>query len=727
MKLGFAKKIVCLLAAAVSLASCDFMSIFGGGSSSEEVKDHPYSGHYLFDIYEPTQNKNPGVYYAHGDNTLTMDNEPRYECFLFKTGDEDTSVTFNLEKGKYKSLCFIAGLAENHFTHYDFEDKGALSIWDGSKKLYEEMYYALGPSRYVSIDVSNAESITFFMSHIYSFDCFGIGEVTLWEDANHSIEPEIERAKENEDFLDHTYFVYGDGTNGADDWGSLDDGGDGYTILEKEEKYCYVNNQKITKGIAFTTSSWYDEKDCKKFVINALGRYKYLHFNLGHIDQSTHDGSIYLRVSVDRQVKLLQLATDEDLPFDITIPLNYGKIVNFEIFPDPQDKTRTDLFSYGSYCVYNMVGSPNEDFPASGDEKEYKGSYKLISEVGLPYSFTNAFSNESSILTGKTAYAGIQMGGILYSEGLLLKSIFNMMTTTVEQMPARASFDLHKAFRYLTFKVGRRDRSALVSEKLNVYLDGDLKESYTLNSTGAVTEYAITVTNARTCTFEIVGVPDTYRGQYGIVDIGVHTDQIRELPFDHTPNGTRAAADSYASGEQVRMMRDLRPYDSFSGANEQDILTDDRRDTAEYYTNDGRSFVAGGESRNEGFILKTGTYMSLGGGAAASAMLCMAVGFVLLVPLGAQDVNCSSVALFNLRDKFASMTFKVAPLTIEGKTEYLSIITPNGVVKKTALDPYSETTITVNMDGVSEFAFFLEFNESESVGYGFYDLVLTAK
>ena len=114
---GFAKKIVCLLAAAVSLASCDFMSIFGGGSSSEEVKDHPYSGHYLFDIYEPTQNKNPGVYYAHGDNTLTMDNEPRYECFLFKTGDEDTSVTFNLEKGKYKSLCFIAGLAENHFTH----------------------------------------------------------------------------------------------------------------------------------------------------------------------------------------------------------------------------------------------------------------------------------------------------------------------------------------------------------------------------------------------------------------------------------------------------------------------------------------------------------------------------------------------------------------------------------------------------------------------------------
>ena len=732
MKSGFVKKMAALLAAAISLASCTFLDGLINRSESSSTSTHPHKGNYLFDLYRPTQDSNPGVSYAHGDNTLVLDNQDRYECFFLHTDaavekNVDVTVTFPIEKGKYKTLCFFAGTAEDHFTHYNFNDSCALSVWDGDNRLYEEMYYALGPSRYVSIDISNAASLTFFVSHRYTHNCLGVAEVSLWADANHSIAPAEEHATGEEDFLDHTYFVYGAGTNGSKDWASLDDGGDGFVVLQQEGKYAMVNNERIEKGIAFTTSEWYDEADCKKFVINALGRYKYLHFNLGHIDTSTLDGSIYVRISVDRTVKLLHLATDDDLPRDITIDLDYGKIVTFEIFPDPSDKTRKDLFSYGSYCIYNMVGSPNQAFPANPDAKKFDGSYKLISQVGKPYRFTNNIKREDAILDGKTAFAGLQMGGILYTEGLVMQSIFNLLTTTVEQLPALASFNLYGAFKYLTFKVGRHDRSAMVCETLNIYCDGELRASYSLASTGSVTAYTVRVDNVKSFTFELVGIADTYRGRYGIVDIAAHTDTIRELNFDHTPNGPKAAADNYTPGQEVHMMRDLRPYDSFSAANEQDVLTDDRRDTAEFYPNDGRSFdTIDGAIHTEGFVLKTASMLSLGGSAAA-AFACMAVGFVLLIPLGASTVDCASVALFNLRDKFATLSFKVAPLTDGGKAEQLCLITPEKTIAEVDLSPTEETTVDVNVGGVSEFAFFLRFTDSASVAFGFYDLVLTAK
>lgn len=727
MRATFTKKVLGLLIASLTLTSCSILSMFGGGDSSTDSSDHPYSGHYLFDHYRPTKDKNPGVYYAHGDNTLRLDGEQRYESFLFNLDDasQDATVTFEIDSGKYRSLCFLAGTAEDRLTQYDIGDKCAFSVWLDGKKAYEEMYYALGPSRYISIDISGASSLTFFVSEQFSTSVFACSEVTLWEDANHSVAPVVEHATEEEDFFDHTYFVFGAGTNGESTIAHIDDN-QYFVILHEEEQTVTVNNRTIDRGLAFTTRSWFDADSSEKIVFNALGRYKYLHFHLGHIDTSKTDGNIYVRVSVDREVKLLQLAKDTDLPHDITIDVNYGKTVMFEVFPDPQDKERTDMFSYGSYCIYDMIGSPKKDFPKSGDEKTYSGSYKLISEVGKPYNFVCAY-DDTAILTGKTAYAGAQMCGMLYSEGLIMKSVYHMLTTTVGAIEARADFDIKRAFKYVTFKVGRRDKSALVNDALKIYLDDELEKTIELSSMGSVEEYQVTCTGARVLSFVLEGKDDTYRGTYGIVDIGVHTDRVRSLDFDCVPNGKKAAKDQYDRKEEVTLMRDILPYESFSAANEQDILTDDRKDTAEYTANDGREFEALGKKHSEGVVLQTGTYMSMGGGAAASAIACMAVGFALLVPLGASDVNCSSVAAFNLRDKFSSLSFKVAPLEDGGKSETLELISPEASFKKVTLSPTEETTVTVSVSGIEEFAFFLRFDESGSVPFGLYDMVLTAK
>ena len=734
MKHRLGKIVLFTLIAPLCLTGCNILSMFSfGGSDNSGGVDHPYSGHYLFEMYRPTQDQNTGVKYAHNENTIVIDNEDRYEAFLFNTNVEggdllnsrnDVSVTFNIDQGKFKSLCFLAGCAEDYLTQYRLDDSCAFSIWNGTTKLYEEMYYALGPSKYVSIDISNADSLTFYISKQFRMRCLGVAEVSLWEDAKHSIAPTVQKATAEEDFIDHSYFVYGAGTNGANSLSSIDDGGF-FKVLSDSET-ATVNNEVIKKGVAFTTKSWFSEEDCQKFAMNALGRYKYLHFNLGHADKSQSDGSVYVRVSVDRTVKVLELIHDTDLPHEVTIDLNYGKIVTFEVYPDPQDKTRTDLFSYGSYVVYNFVGSPNKTFPSNGNQANYDGSYKLISQIGLPYSFTNNFNRDSSILTGKTAYAGVQMCGVLYTEGLIMKSIFNMMTTTVEQIPATASFDIKRAFKYVTFKVGRKDKTALANDTLNVYVDGELKNTYQLNSMGCVTEYTVECNKGRTLTFELVGTSDTYRGTYGIVDIGVHTSKVGELNFDHTPNGKKAAADSYTKNQKVTLMKDILPYESFSAKNEQDIFTEDRSDTAEYTTDDGRYFTVNGKNYNEGVILQTGTYMSLGGGAAAGALTCMFLGFVLLVPLGMQEVDCSSVAAFNLRNKFSSISFKVAPLENNSTTEQLSLVTPNGLIKEVNL-ANQEVTVNVELNNVNELAFFLKYGSSGSVPFALYDMVLTAK
>ena len=703
-------------------------------SSSTTTSDHPHKGHYLFDMYSPTRSQNDGVKYAHKDNTLKMDNKDVYEAFLLSTLDgKDTEVTFKIEKGKYKTLCFFAGVAENYFTHYNFHDKCALSVWAGTETnptydlLYEEMFYGLGPSRYASVDITNAEYLTFFVSKQYSMSCLGVAEVTLWEDANHSIAPAVPHAYQNEDFLDNTYFVYGDGTNGADTIAHVDDGTEAYSVL-KDGKYVTVDGQRVTKGVAFTSSSWFSEDANQKFVINAMGRYKYLHFNLGHIDTSKTDGSLYVRVSVDLGEKYLFMARDYELPQEITIPVNYGKVVTFELFPAPDEEERTDMFSFGSYCIYNMIGSPNAEFPASAKEEiKYEGSYKMISQVNKPFSLVTNVDADEALLTGKTAFSGLQMGGVLYTEGVVLRPAFNMWTTSVEAVPARASFNLHKAFKNLTFRVGRRDKSPLVSDTLKVYLDEELKQTIGLSSMGAVDQYSIDCTGASTVKFEIVGVSDTYRGTYGVVDIGVHTGEVQELNFIHTPTNKKAASGTYSPGQTAELMKDIYPYESLSKQNEQDLFTADRNDTAEYLYNDGRSFTTiDGASHDMGFLLQSGTYLSLGGGGAAVAMTCMAIGFVLLVPMGMSDVNAASLAAFNLMGKFSTLSFKVLPTVTGGKAESLSLVTPEGTFKDVTLSPTQETAVEVDVTGISEFSFFLRFSDGGSVPFAFYDLVITA-
>lgn len=720
-----AVKGISLILAAVfmmtALTSCGIFNFdFGGGEEEKEGPKH--TGHYLVELYEP-EVISKGVTIKKGTNDdgwgtrdfVYMNDEKQYNGALFTTnadgGDflrsaNDCTLTYKIDSTQYKTLCFFAGTAEDKLTNWQIDDSGALKVSFDGREVYEEMYFALDAPRYVSLDVSGVSEITFYIDGSYYRRSLAVMEITLWEDSNHSIEKKYDKATKEEDFLDNTFFMYG---------------GDSDYLLEPNDATCTVNNEVISKGITFRPIGTTTSESPIIYAINTYGRYRYLHFNLGHAKESTYDGAVYVRVKVDGTVKDVIRISDEELPKDITIELNYGKIVKFELFGDFEDNTRTNSFYFGGYAIYHMTGSPNSEFPSKGSTTEYSGSYKLISEVGEPNNFVNAYDKKESVLLGKTKYSGIQIGGILYSEGLIMKSIFNMLTTTSEQMPAKADFDIKGQFKYLTFKVGRKDKSALANDTLNIYVDGELKKSLVLDSYASITECKVDLNYGRLLTIELVGASDTYRGTYGIVDMAVHTgEEIKELAFNHIPNNKKAAQESYPENTTLKLMEDIVCYESFSKANEQDLYTDARSDDCEYRPNTGRHFTAGGVVHSAGFVLQSGTYYSLGGSGAIGMVLA---GFYFGIFAG-QDLNCGSLAAFNLQGSFKHLSFKVAPLDgKKSKTEELLLIADGKIIKTISLTQ-TEQTIDVDITGVKNLVFYLSYTDSSSEAFGFYDLVV---
>ena len=709
-----------LLSLPILLSGCSIFSMFGGNSVQQELPK--YSGHYLVDLYEPESISQYGCTVVKSDSEYDyLNGEKHFKGYELTTNElggdlvrdpNDCEIIYKIDSNKYKSLCFLTGTVENRLNNWRASDSCALSVSLDGVRAYEEMYYAIQAPKYASIDITGKSEIKFFVDKSYYMRCLGIFEITLWEDAHHSIEEKKAPATAEEDFLDNSYYFYGE----QDD----DDFTNGYVILDKAEKTMKINGETIKKGFALHPSS-----SRLEIHMNTYGRYKYMHFNLGHMDDASTDGAILVEICVDRVSKFVTKIDDSDLPMDVTVPLDGGKIVSILAKGDPDDDTRTDMFSWGFYGMYNIIGSPTEEFPSgSGSSKTYNGSYKLISQVGQPYNFVNNFAKSDSLLLGKTAYNGVQIGGIIYSEGMILKSIYNLLTTTTEQMPAKAEFDLKQAFKYLTFKVGRRDKTAIAKDTLNIYLDGALKETYELNSIASIKECTIDVTDKRTLTFELVGAADTYRGTYGIVDIGVHTDKVGELQFDHVPNGKKAAKDSYEPNATIDLMDDLVCYESFSGANEQDLYTDDRTDECEYFPTDGRSFNVNGQNSDHGFILQSTKKYSLGGSGGIGMILA---GFYYGVFAGS-DIECASVVAFNLRGKFKTLSFNTGVVTgsSNAKAENLDIIGDDKVIYNATIQPNDSRQFGVDVTGVNNLIFFLAYTGTSSAPYAFYNVQVLA-
>ena len=333
------------------------------GCSGFGKKDGPqYKGHYLVELYEPEKVSEYGCSEIKcDDKPAIMNDEKHYNGWFFTTNERgatlmrnanECDLVYKIDGNKYKSLCFYAGTIESigerkYVTNYTINDSCALTIFADGERIFDEYFPAEMAPKYYSLDINGATELEFFIDQHFYHRCFGVLELTLWKEANKSIEKNVEPATEAEDLLDNSYYLYGEQKDG--------DFTGGYVILDKAEKTMTINGKTYDKGIALNPR--YSEER-RVVSINTRGRYEYMHFNLGHIDAASKDGAIYVNIYVDLKGVLSQRIDDGDLPLDITIPLNRGSIISITFFGDPQDDTRTDMYSYGYFGIYNMIGAP---------------------------------------------------------------------------------------------------------------------------------------------------------------------------------------------------------------------------------------------------------------------------------------------------------------------------------------------------------------------------------
>lgn len=601
------------------------------------------------------------------------------------------------------------------------DEKIALSVHLDGRQVAEEYFSPLMPVRYFSYDVSGVKQIKLYSSKRFDAAIYCIGNLTVWEDANHSIAPTYNKATQAEDFFENTKKVYRHNYS------------ENPAILQELEKTATIDGTVYGKGVIFSPSNWNKDFDPAEpykgnmVAYNTFGRYKYVHFQIGHADKSSANGALHFVVMCDGKVLKHIHVRDDDLISTYCVDIDYGHIVSIQAYPDRQvDENQKDVFRTGTFGLVNVYGSPSETCPIPGAGKIYDGSYKLLSEVRKPFNFVNDFKYDESLFLAESQYYGFQMGGELYNEGMVLRSIFNPTTSTWEQVPARADFNMGGYFKYLTFKVGRHDRSALSNDLLRLYCDDQLVQTIELRSIAGPQSYRIDLNKCSKFTFELEGKASTTRGTYGIFDIAVHTDAVKEVAFYHIANGTSAAKSEYPANTTVQLMKDIRPYDSLSALGFEDMASNERNFSYEYLSSEDRTFNAGGATHDMGFILKTGKYVNIDGDGASFAAMIFINAFFLL-----QDVKTSSFAAFNMGGQFTNLQFDVCSLDGEeaGNVKKIHIIGDSDTLTTRNIVSGSPTHFDLNIKDVKNLVFFLEYGEDgvtdSMIPFAFYNLIAT--
>lgn len=745
MKKTFVIFVIYILVFSFVLSGCSFLSMFGWPSDTQEEKDENV-GHYLEELYTPTKIQSAMIFprttgyhwswYSGGSEArndykyaedVEMGGVVFHNVYEFNSDtwlvdpQYDTEIIYELpEDHNWKSLCYAVGTGDK-WLYGHLNENIALKLYLDGKEVSEEYFNPLTPVRYFSFDITGVKEIKFYASKRFNASIYGIGDLTVWEDANHSIAPTYNKATQAEDFFDNCEKVYRYNYP------------DHPAILQELEKTATIDGTVYSKGIIFSPDNWgkdFDPANPYKGAMvayNTFGRYKYLHFQIGHADKSSANGALHFVVMCDGKVIQHIHVADSDIISTFCIDINYGHIVSIQAYPDRQvDENQQDVFRNGTFGLVNVYGSPSEKCPIPNANQTYSGSYRLLSEYRKPYNFINDYSYDESLFLAESKMFGFQMGGEIYNEGMVMRSIFNMLTSSFAQVPARADFNLDGNFKYITFKVGRHDRSDISNDVLRIYCDDVLKESYELHSIAGPISYQLQIDNCKKLTFELEGKQSTNRGTYGIFDIAVHTDTIRDVEFYHVPNGTLAAKESYPANTTVTLMEDIRPYESLSTLGFEDMMINQRNTSYEYIYAEDRSFKAGGETHKLGFILKTGKTTGIVEEGSAFAAMLFINAFCLLT-----DVKCSSFAAFTMNEQFENLHFDVCSLDGEkaGYVKTLVIIGDGDTLLTQNITSGSPTHIDVNIHGVKNLVFYLEYGKDgvtdSTIPFAFYNLTAT--
>ena len=676
---------------------------FGTSDSPSVSVNAQGGGYYLNDIMAPHWESDMIYSQYRRNDPFTIAGETYDDCIPLDNGNttgagKKKDVVYYLDGQTYSEFSFTVGMMDGRILPVTEPNQYvAFEILLDGQQVFEERQYAFAKPETYRIDISGARKMV-----IRVRDNWELCSVVL-ADPVISVSPLVidDSVKTVDGTVD--FFVGASLFHKTDSTGVYDGkGNDSFTVAGNS----YNKGLVMYNAWMVSAPSYY----------NLGGKYKQFNFSVGVVENSTYSGGGWLNIYLDG-VKILDVELEYDNPTEsYSLDVTGGHILCIEVCAG----TDYGGLYQADYGFYNMtLGAPVIEEP----ETVEPGSYKLIGEICEPFS-----TKATRVYDGSTKYRGHYMGDIFYNEGIAMESIYSFFGSPLDSaVPAEANFKLGGQFKYLTFTVGRVDKSHVKDDVLVVYGDGVELTRYNLTATAFPISCELNVEGVDVLQFSLLGFAGLTRGTYMVADIGVHTHEIGELDF-YKPEQA-----PFPDG--VDLMERFLPYEYMSAeGNGHDAV---RHFNGIYDGTDNKSyFTVDGVNHTRGFVLSSCVYLSLDSGGLIGSGIFGIAGFVggglaLLALATSSEISQASFACFNLQGQYKTLTFNIGVVDGQNYVDHrqqpydtLYVIADDKVVGEYKLtSDMSTMEITVDVANCERLAFWLDHNRN-SPSYGIFDSTL---
>lgn len=683
------------------------------------VNKHGYkvAKDFLFDVI-----KMGGVSYSHGFGLFTTygPTKPGY-------------VEYSL-KGNYKTLTFVLGCYTNDDQNYS---KAIFHITGNGNRLFERLVAGYDVPEQVTLDVTGIDILRF---EIVQNDVnIGIADPVLWT----ASQKPADKAK--------TDVATGKPMMLVRDLRPYKQSNFHKCISQDPKandlREVKINGKTYTSGVEFDANMQLIGQDERHTFFNLGGKYATLNFTAGPKDSDSGTlGVAWIVVKGDDKILLEEEVGEGNLAKTFTVDVSGCKWISLT---SQQSKGSSRMAVVDAMVYPEGYAVPNENtsgetLATSAEAKKLPDVCKLISNIE-PYAVGGGISRENMVYNGKSDYITFSMGGIQYSEGLILQSSTNVLQDNTR---SHAIFNLEGEFDHISFTTGWISKcGVLKNDTLRIYADDQVVFNEPLIATSENKQYTVPIRKCRKLMFEKRGMTSLNHPAFGVADIVLYRGQPvdNDLFVHPKPN----------CPDQIDLIDLSKPYIHYVSSlkDHQSELLKDGTSKRNFFT------MPNGERIYKCFLLKTSVHFDVEmgptgepsagvmAGMLGSAIMVGTVGnlaisavnpFGALIALAAGGTaHESSCAAFNTWGEYDYITFTVAchkpengandPISLKTDPVDKLLIGADGKTVATidVCDDMKPTTYTVPIAKARQLMFWLQCGNWNSGQFIFYDLKLS--
>lgn len=710
------RKTVCALLVStlsfLALSGCSSLPFSSNSLPSDDSL--PYKGHYLSQKYEAEDSTNITFHEGAANPVNIASNTYYYALELVPSASAGASVSFSLDDSSFTptKICFTAGLLDSYRQDSDFTNDSCcnLKIEGDGETLWEKQFFAYSKPDYNLVKINGVSKLTFSCSE-GEFPHFAFGDLTIYEASDAPKEPTVSALTGSNDFLKNLAPFY----KSQGDYVSSLDG----TSSDSFQ----VGGTTYKEGILFDWEKYSSNVSKPAYVFyNLKGQSKYVNLIFKPLD-GNENKSLLFKIHLDNNVIYEKTVKGTDPEVRLSFNTEKGYLLGFSL------EKIVNADSFNSLALYSLSLGDAHSYEIDTSKVDYGTAVRLISGFTLPYSV-----NSAKVYSDKSHYIGQKTFGVAQTEGILLIPSNNILGT----VDSSAYFNLRGRMKNLSFNLSRHDKSWFGDNSLEVILDDKVKYTFEGHALSAPERHEVNVEGVKSLGFRMKGLETLYNTRYFLSELVVYPGEIvSNYCFKDNDRVT-----SFPDNADIFSVD--QPYDylcSPYNGHDSELLTNNR-----YFdgicdgTSKGNWLKVKGDSEKHytGFTLATNVYISVDyQGIQAAGLLGVGLtgyGLILLLIASSSELHEASLAFFNLRGQYKSMSFKVG--RIDGETDTgagssaLFVLGDEGPLHENPISlskSMAPTTYTINLKNTSRLIFWLRCNldEDRSAYYGVYDIVVS--